>query len=433
VQVRVYEHEHVPLHCIRLRYIPLPDETRLSTYRINIYIAWLPAQVRLQHRHVEIDLINRASFLQVSILAIIYIDLISFINNSTHNITIIMARFWASSQTAPAAGATTTATAGTTTAASAKHGRLVRHMDETDENLPPRTPEQKGTRPLRPRSASRDASGNYINNNSSNSSSNILFSGTDSGGRLDFSSGYSIGGAAVAEDNYPMDSWSEQHQPLYEHADLQQLNDEGNSAVPRRSRMNSRDIPRSYSGLYGFSDGDLLPFELNRRRDTFGTETNTAWFLGVYLTLVFAVQLFSLTVMSDMRRSWTVTNAIHLIITLIYVHWLKGSLYDEQGEMNALTVWEQLEATQGTKPVRQVLLIVPTVLTYTACWAAQYDKNTSILNIVLWLVAIAAKLPFMNGVRIFGINRTAGIDDNDSVTGATTTSAVNVSSDKKTE
>jgi hypothetical protein len=210
--------------------------------------------------------------------------------------------------------------------------------------------------------------------------------------------------------------------------------------------MNSRDIPRSYSGLYGFSDGDLLPFELNRHRDTFGTETNTAWFLGVYLTLVLTVQLLSLTVMSDMRSTWTVTNAIHFMITLVYVHWLKGSLYDEQGEMNALAVWEQLEATQGTKPVRQVLLIVPTVLTWAACWAAQYDTRTSLLNIVLWLVAIAAKLPFMNGVRIFGINRTAGIDDNDytepTVSGAagtgtgssaTAASTSNVNSDKKME
>jgi hypothetical protein len=159
------------------------------------------------------------------------------------------------------------------------------------------------------------------------------------------------------------------------------------------------------------------------------------------LTLVLAVQLLSLTVMSDMRSTWTVTNAIHLMITLVYVHWLKGCLYDEQGEMNALTVWEQLEATQGTKPVRQVLLIVPTVLTYTACWAAQYHAHTSLLNIVLWLVAIAAKLPFMNGVRIFGINRTAGIDDNDYTetvrgggnTSGTSSATTNVSSDKKTE
>jgi hypothetical protein len=343
-----------------------------------------------------------------------------------------MARFWSSSTVTPAAGA------GATAATAKPHGRLVRDRAMSDENynLPPRTPEQKANRPLRPRSASRDAA-NANNNNSSSFHS--------SGGNL--FADYSIGTGVVTEDTY---DWPEQQQ-YYEHAptgpDAQPPHDtlehyqSGQQQPPRRSRMNSRDIPRSYSGLYGFSDGDLLPFELNRHRDTFGTETNTAWFLGVYLTLVLAVQLLSLTVMSDMRSTWTVTNAIHLMITLVYVHWLKGSLYDEQGEMNALTVWEQLEATQGTKPVRQVLLIVPTVLTYTACWAAQYHAHTSLLNIVLWLVAIAAKLPFMNGVRIFGINRTAGIDDNDYTetvrgggnTSGTSSATTNVSSDKKTE
>jgi hypothetical protein len=313
-----------------------------------------------------------------------------------------MARFWGSSSVSSAPAATATA------ASTKTHGRLVRQMDEsnttsntntlTDENLSqhqnPRTPEQKqkAARPLRPRSASRDAGTNATNN------SNLT------GGSSLFAPEYSSGGGT--EDTY---DWSE----TPEYADSQQL-DNGSgqpNSSPRRARMNSRDIPRSYSGLYGFSDGDLLPFELNRHR--VGTETNTAWFLGVYLTLVLAVQLLSLTVMSDMRHSWTVTNAIHFVFTLIYVHWLKGSLYDEQGEMNALTVWEQLEATQGTKPVRQVLLIVPTVLTYTACLSAQYDTKVVSANIVLWIVAIAAKLPFMNGVRIFGINRTAGIDDND--------------------
>jgi hypothetical protein len=344
-----------------------------------------------------------------------------------------MARFWGSStvtsaSTAPSAG--TTSAANQTSTNGAKPGRLVRQSqaDESDENYnylppPPRTPEQKATpnRPLRPRSASRDAAnaGNNNNNYNSNSTGSNFFpveyvsNAGNTGG---------TGTGSAGEDTY---DWPEQIQFYANDSQYSQQDREDNRQdsaqplqqgpplPPRRSRMNSRDIPRSYSGLYGFSDGDLLPFELNRHRDTFGTETNTAWFLGVYLTLVLTVQLLSLTIMSDMRSTLSVTNAIHFLITLVYVHWLKGSLYDEQGEMNALTVWEQLEATQGTKPVRQVLLIVPTVLTWAACWAAQYDTNTSLLNIILWLVSIAAKLPFMNGVRIFGINRTAGIDDND--------------------
>jgi hypothetical protein len=276
--------------------------------------------------------------------------------------------------------------------------------NETDENvnlyLPPslnnRTPEQKASRPLRPRSASRDAT----------SAAKSASEGTCA------SEGVNVNLFRSSEnDDDTFSSMSQDAGDWQQQMKLQQQQQHSShisqNNIPRRSRMNSRDIPRSYSGLYT-SDGDLLPFELNRHR---GTETNTAWFLGVYLTLVAAVQLFSLTVCQDMRTSWTVTNLIHLVFSLLYVHWIKGSLADEQGEMNALTVWEQLEATQGTKPVRQVLLIVPTVLTYTACWSMNYQTRASFWNIVIWLVAVLAKLPFMNGVRIFGINRTAGIDD----------------------
>lgn len=165
--------------------------------------------------------------------------------------------------------------------------------------------------------------------------------------------------------------------------------------------------------------------------------------------------------------TWTITNAIHLLLTIVYIHWLKGSflLVDEQGELNGMTVWEQLEATASVTTtstaatssnansrstasflhstttnssynnnnnnnkllyptdhnnnnnnswalaVRRTLFTVPTVLAYTACVSCQFDSFTCTMNILLWSIAIMAKLPFMNGVRIFGINRTAGIDD----------------------
>ena len=113
--------------------------------------------------------------------------------------------------------------------------------------------------------------------------------------------------------------------------------------------------------------------------------------------------------------TWTVTNAAHLLVTIIYIHWLKGSfLLDEQGELNAMTTWEQLEAVPYAKnnvAVRRTLLTVPTVLAYTACVTSHFDPVTCFINVVLWSIAMLAKLPFMNGVRLFGINRTAGIDD----------------------
>ena len=38
--------------------------------------------------------------------------------------------------------------------------------------------------------------------------------------------------------------------------------------IANRQRINSREIPRSYSGLYGGGGNDLLPFELARNWHT---------------------------------------------------------------------------------------------------------------------------------------------------------------------
>jgi len=80
--------------------------------------------------------------------------------------------------------------------------------------------------------------------------------------------------------------------------------------------------------------------------------------------------------------------------------------------MAALTLWEQLEATQDSRSLREALMVVPCILCWVACHVADYDKATCTLNVIFWMITMLGKLPFMNGVRLFGINRTAGIDDN---------------------
>jgi hypothetical protein len=80
-------------------------------------------------------------------------------------------------------------------------------------------------------------------------------------------------------------------------------------------------------------------------------------------------------------NSWTVTNAVHCVRTLANVHQSKGSyLLDEQGKLKAMTVWEQLEATSESHCyMRRTLLIMPTVLAYTACVMVQFEPYTSAL------------------------------------------------------
>mmetsp|Transcript_86171 Transcript_86171/g.248837 ORF Transcript_86171/g.248837 Transcript_86171/m.248837 type:complete len:248 (-) Transcript_86171:135-878(-) len=187
--------------------------------------------------------------------------------------------------------------------------------------------------------------------------------------------------------------------------------------TPNRQRVNSRDIPRSYSGMYGQADGDLLPFELARNWHTDWLERPE--FLLLYVVGIVLVQFLVLATMDTfvgrdvvpLFWSWTVTNAIHCLVSLICLHWSKGSYFDDQGEMAAMTLWEQLEGRPKTVHIKRFLTIVPTLLCYAACSFSNYEYNACVINGILWTIHVLAKLPVMNGVRIFGINRTTGIDD----------------------
>lgn len=204
-----------------------------------------------------------------------------------------------------------------------------------------------------------------------------------------------------------------------------------------RSRLNSKDIPRTYSGLYGSggelthqtANSDLLPFELSRNVNTdwlFSTSDSPSkrkrmrsgsllWsYIFFILFIQFTVMVLPLGFIS-FDSSFTYTNVIHGLITILFLHWIKGSPnFYEQGELNAMTLWEQLSSapdTQSYQTTKTALFVAPTLLCYLACHFANYDKILSIVNLTAWAVCIVAKLEGMNGVRLWGINRTIGIDD----------------------
>eukprot|EP00816_Leptocylindrus_hargravesii_P003468 CAMPEP_0196810734 /NCGR_PEP_ID=MMETSP1362-20130617/13453_1 /TAXON_ID=163516 /ORGANISM="Leptocylindrus danicus, Strain CCMP1856" /LENGTH=211 /DNA_ID=CAMNT_0042185859 /DNA_START=107 /DNA_END=742 /DNA_ORIENTATION=+ len=183
-----------------------------------------------------------------------------------------------------------------------------------------------------------------------------------------------------------------------------------------RKRLPSQDIPRSYSGQFGrggdANEGDLLPFELSRNRNTEWIANGGTGLLASYLVII---GMFELAVCGfiPFATSWTVTNLAHGFFTVMYLHWIKGSpnFYD-QNEMNGMTVWEQLDGAEPAyTPKKRAAMIIPTVLCYLACHFADYDLNLSMYNVSCWFVCIIAKMPFMHGVRLLGINRTVGIDD----------------------
>lgn len=188
-----------------------------------------------------------------------------------------------------------------------------------------------------------------------------------------------------------------------------------------RGRLPSSDIPRTYSGLYGEggSNGDLLPFELSRNRNTDWVDAGGVVLLLSYISILFFCQC-AVMVFLPFRYSWTVTSVGHGFLTLVYLHWIKGSPnFYEQGEMNAMTLWEQIASAPSSDPAfrqrkenqRKALFVVPTILCYIACVFGAFDLGLVSINVVVWVILIVAKLPFMHGVRILGINSTAGIDD----------------------
>jgi len=194
------------------------------------------------------------------------------------------------------------------------------------------------------------------------------------------------------------------------------------------SRLNETPTPLINGTPTTSNLNSSLPFELTRN-------VNTEWLMETdarhrgkltpllltYILIVLVGQACNMILFTP-SVSWTITNFCHGFVTMMYLHWIKGSpnCFDSSGagEMNGMTLWEQLydpnlltgEYNRFTDS-KLVLLLVPTVLSYAGCLFSGYDKLCCLLNIIVWVVCIMAKMPFMHGVRLLGINRTVGIDD----------------------
>ena len=82
-----------------------------------------------------------------------------------------------------------------------------------------------------------------------------------------------------------------------------------------------------------------------------------------------------------------------------------------QGEYNAFTLYEQIDAGVPWTTTKKFLMLIPTFLTWMACYAADYKPFYIVINVAIFFILIIAKMPQMHGVRILGINSTPGIDD----------------------
>lgn len=172
--------------------------------------------------------------------------------------------------------------------------------------------------------------------------------------------------------------------------------------------MKQDTMSRSYSDIFvpGTSEYDMFK------------NKNVDWMSGPFvkvcyvLFLLISWGLLHISEFFSFQDSWTVANMLHGVITFILLHWIKGCPDDStQGEYNAMTLYEQIDAGVPWTSTKKFLMLVPAVLTLIACYVADYEPFYIIINSAIFLISIIAKLPQMHRVRIFGINSTPGIDD----------------------
>lgn len=225
------------------------------------------------------------------------------------------------------------------------------------------------------------------------------------------------------------------------------------SLVPKSKNNNDAALKtRVRHAQHYQTESNLLPFELSLNRNTDWIASGGPALLITYILLILVVLLTFLAFVPEPKMAWAITNAAHGMASMIYLHWIKGNPADymdgTQGEMNAMTTWEQIVSkpaihimhnttsktvhhmidspsrvglresmTWAVKKLRSrdVLCVVPTLLAHASCHVANYEFEYAVMNVGVWAVVMIPKMPFMNGVRIMGINRTAGIDDGEFV------------------
>ena len=69
------------------------------------------------------------------------------------------------------------------------------------------------------------------------------------------------------------------------------------------------------------------------------------------------------------------------------------------------TWWEQLDSGVQWTDNRKFLLLVPMFLFLFVAWATHYQTGYMVVNLVGLSMCVVPKLPWMDGVRLGGLNR----------------------------
>mmetsp|Transcript_2714 Transcript_2714/g.4745 ORF Transcript_2714/g.4745 Transcript_2714/m.4745 type:complete len:155 (-) Transcript_2714:470-934(-) len=134
-----------------------------------------------------------------------------------------------------------------------------------------------------------------------------------------------------------------------------------------------------------------------------------AWLFYVAI-LVFSRLLLGAVLQLEPYMAWTVVNVVHAIVTFVAFHWIKGNPFPTfwNPSSDKLTWWEQLDHRKQATPSRKFCVIVVLALflvTYEATPVRSQTTLVHMINAIVFVVMVIAKLPSMDKVRLFGINK----------------------------
>lgn len=77
----------------------------------------------------------------------------------------------------------------------------------------------------------------------------------------------------------------------------------------------------------------------------------------------------------------------------------------DQGKLNTMTIWEQLDHEVQYTPTRKFLTLVPILLFVLSTYYSEFRAPELYINIGALALLLVSKLSRMHMVRVFGINR----------------------------
>ncbi|ETV65478.1 hypothetical protein H257_17772 [Aphanomyces astaci] len=159
-------------------------------------------------------------------------------------------------------------------------------------------------------------------------------------------------------------------------------------------------------------ESSATPLEPNLNRNV--NWMDSPGFMGFYVITLFIIYIVVHTIV-PVDWAWTSVNIVHGFFSFLTMHWIKGSPDEDPsslgGQYRELTFYEQIDDGRPWTWIKKFLIVVPTLLLLWASVNSNYDTTQLLINVPVWIVLILAKLPELHGVRLFGINRTVGIDD----------------------